>query len=433
MPDSGTGEKGARIVNAAANPATAKSPQGEVVPQRIEFLRALLGEFVFFPCGQGDGGKGPLVIAWQKLTLAQMTPEHVRQCERPEYRMGVGLGRQSFGLCGLDCDDDGFLAEILRLNPALARTLTTACNRGATLWLRFTDPWPANKPLFWHGNKVGEWRATGNLSVVAGQDTDTGNWRRFVVRAPALVLPFASLDWPPGLTDASGTPWPGSPADFEPLFGIGDVERSSAATLRSTSLMGRAAQEKAAKQERLYQDLLGHLPTKQGERNAFICRTVPYLFHAVCEALVIRFSMRYFDEVGKPSGWRGDRDGHRKSVGSLIEALKEKYPVKLSPAERGIYERLKDDTERAAFRICRDCARRAGPRGIFPMAYGELAARLNCATGKAEKLLKGRFRDELQILRVDTVGQRRAKGRKGIGTRWRYRSFQVFRLAHDEP
>jgi hypothetical protein len=408
-----------------ANPAMARYDGLRIVPVRVGALARLVGDVVFLPCNQGEGGKGPITPSWQKMTRAQMTMAHFRQCESWGYRIGVGLGQQSGGLCVLDGDCEEFFDEVLRLNPRLAGTLTTRCNRGAALWVRIADAWPANKSLFWHGQPVGEWRATGNQAIIAGQDTKTGNWRRYVREAPALVLRFGEIRWPDGVTDSSGAPWPGDPSGFESLSAIGDVERVLCVTTRSTSPDGVAAQERAEKLERLFQDLLAHVPTGPRQRNAFICHNVPYLFHAVCQPLALRLALRYYDEHGKPSGWRGDRETFAKSVQSVLEAIAKKYLTKLPTPERRVYEKLTDDTERAAFRICRDLALRrkrakdCGP-GVFPMPFGELAVRLECSNKRAETILKARFRGKLRILRVEEAGMRRAKGQKGQGTRWRY-------------
>ena len=146
---------------------------------------------------------------------------------------------------------------------------------------------------------------------------------------------------------------------------------------------------------------------------------------AVSEKLVIAFLMRHFDEVGKPGGWNARREDHQKSVKSLIEGCLQSYPDKLGPAECAINTQLCDDGERATFRICRDLAKRddsgnGNPPGIFPLAYGELAARLDCSNGCAEHILKYRFDRELKILRVETLGLARQKGKRALATRWRW-------------
>ena len=154
-------------------------------------------------------------------------------------------------------------------------------------------------------------------------------------------------------------------------------------------------------------------------------QSVNYLIHTISEPLVIKFLLRHFDEKGKPAGWGGTRDDHEKSIRSLVEGCVRDYPEKLSEAQRTIYLGLRDDLERTAFRICRDLAKRLDiergcPQGLFLLAYGELAARLDCGSGSAEKLLKHGFKDELKIVAIETPGTRRSKDTRGLATRWRW-------------
>lgn len=401
-----------------------------VIPQCVARLRRYVGAAVFMPCNCGAGGKGPIQKSWQTLTLSQMSAGHIRQCERPEYRIGVGLGRQSSGLCVLDCDCDIFLAEMLRLNPTLGETLTTFCNRGASMWLRVSDAWPPNKPLYRDGEQVGEWRATGNQSIIAGVDKKTGKPRRFLVQAPAIALPFNVLRWPDGIEDSGGKIWPAGGDTWEtlqqPEHTIGDVEQQGTTTHLCSTSQGKAALERAQKTNRLYRDLLGHMETVAGQRNNFICRTVPFLYHAVSEPLIVAFSMRYFDERGRGAGWDEPRASHRAKVERLLEGLPALYVSALTAAERAIYDQLMNPAEQTTFRICRDCARRddsltGNPVGIFPMAYGELAARLSCANAVAEKILKGRFLETFHLVAVETAGLRRERGKPCVATRWRWK------------
>ena len=169
--------------------------ENEIVPQEIAILRELLGDVEFLPCNQGEGGKGPIIPRFQDLVPASMTAGHIAQCERPDYRIGFLFGENSGGLCGLDCDCDAFAVEMLRFNPWLARTLMTTCNRGCTYWLRLTDCWPKKETLYWRGEKVGEWRADGHQSVIAGQDTATKLWRRFIAKTPTMQVPWRVILW----------------------------------------------------------------------------------------------------------------------------------------------------------------------------------------------------------------------------------------------
>lgn len=421
----------------------------EIVPQKIATLRELVGDVVFLPCNSGRGGKGPFLAGFQNFTPADMAPAHLAECERPEYRIGVLHGTNSGGLCGLDCDCDDFAAEMLRLNPWLAQTLTTTCNRGCAYWLRPTDRWPKKASLYWRGREVGEWRADGHQSVIAGQDTETKNRRRFIHRTPALPIPWVVLRWPEGLEtggEKNRRPWPPETSDTQSFItalplppshsnGGADVEQEDVERrLRSTSSPHARStsprrpderSEKEQKQRRLYRERVSHLRAPPGERNELLTRAVNYLLHAVCEKLVLDFLMQHFDQIGKPGGGAGTREDHQRSIQGLIEGCLASYPEKLGADERSIYERCRDDRQRAAFRICRDLARfddseHGNPPGIFPMAYGELAARLDCANVTAEELLKARFVGGLGLLWIESAGLPRRKGYPSIATRWRW-------------
>ena len=179
------------------------------------------------------------------------------------------------------------------------------------------------------------------------------------------------------------------------------------------------------KQQRLYRTLVEHLSATEGTRNAMLNQSVNYLIHTLAESLVIEFLLRHYDEKGKPGGWRETRVEHEKSVRNLVEGCVRDYPAKLSEAERTIYLSLRDETERTTFRICRDLAARDDPKlecppGLFLLAYGELAARLNSTNRIAERVLKYRFKGELEIAAIVTPGTRRSKGTAGRSTRWRW-------------
>lgn len=434
-----------------ASPAQAEGIAGreDIVPQSVPALREFVGDAVFLPCNAGPGGKGPILPKFQKLTVDHMTPGHIAQCERPDYRIGILLGTNSGGLCGLDCDCDEFAAEMLRINPWLAQTLTTTCNRGCTYWLRVTDRWPRTATLYLRGHKVGEWRSDGHQSVIAGQDTKTKTWRRFVHRKPVVAIPMCVLCWPDELDfggDKNRSPWPPAFRD-DSLFvtlsrsappqiaGRGDVERTEdvernlrstpSSCARSTSAQKTQRNERAEKQKRLYRKFVSRLKAQAGDRNALLTRAVPFLIHVVCEKLVSSFLMQHFDQIGTTGGWSGTREEHQKSVEGLIAGCLASYPAKLTPSERSIYERLRDGLDRAAFRICRNLAnyddtKNNNPPGIFPLSYGELAARLDCSNSIAEELLKKRFRDGLRLLEIESCGLRREKGQPNIATRWRW-------------
>jgi hypothetical protein len=416
--------------------------EAEIIPQKIAALGPLVGDAVFLPCNNGKGGKGPILTGWPKLTIADMTPQHIEQCERPEYRIGISHGVNSSGLNGLDADCEAFEMEMLCLNRWLARTLTTTCNRGCCYWLRIVGFWPRSTDLWWRGERVGEWRADGNQTVISGQDPDTKNFRRFVVRAPVLSVSFQAVIFPDGMEsggEVNRMPWPPSesdsfqwrclPADTLSPPRHKTVEQDSRTKLRSTVLPARStAKGEAADiqraQKRLYREHVASLRAVSGQRNALLRSAVPYLVHVVCEKLAVEFLLRHFDEIGKAAGWRATRAEHEECIRSLVAGTLRNYPEKLAPVERVKYEKLGDDEERAAFRIGRDLAARNSPDldcppGLFLLSRPELAARLGLSSFSRARAILARFAS-LHIIEVERAGLPRARGQRGLATRFRW-------------
>ena len=65
------------------------------------------------------GKKGPRLEDWQKLTLANMTPDYLAGLNHGD-NIGVSLGEASEGLCTVDCDSDALLETFLSVIPACA-------------------------------------------------------------------------------------------------------------------------------------------------------------------------------------------------------------------------------------------------------------------------------------------------------------------------
>jgi hypothetical protein len=125
-----------------------------------------------------------------------MTPDYLAGLRTGN--IGVALGKVSGGLCAVDFDIDEYADAFLALNPGLGGTLQTRGNRGRVFWVRFKGQYP-QKPteLKSHeGEPIGEFRTTGNQSIVWGTHPDSGQWYRFVLKAPAAVLDFSTLRWP---------------------------------------------------------------------------------------------------------------------------------------------------------------------------------------------------------------------------------------------
>jgi P4 family phage/plasmid primase-like protien len=171
----------------------------------VPALREKLGQdVVLVPIPYGQ--KGPNQKGWQTKTLKDM--------ERPEYlgalksgNIGVLLGKPSNGLCSIDVDaEDGETDEFLQLNPALKSTLQTRGKRGQNFWVRIIGDYPPATKLFFEGRanadggplSWGEWRATGNQTVIYGRHPSGCDYQ-ILCDAKPVELPFASIVWPQGL------------------------------------------------------------------------------------------------------------------------------------------------------------------------------------------------------------------------------------------
>jgi uncharacterized protein DUF5906/D5-like protein len=148
------------------------------------------------------GKKGPNTKEWQKLTLAHMTPEYLASLNGHK-NIGVSLGAASQGLCSIDVDNDDELERFLSLNPALQGSLMSRGVRGANIWVRIKDDYPKSYSLWKKGSaksketKFGEWRATGNQTVIHGKHPSGclyfNNGKR------PIEIEFSHITWPESL------------------------------------------------------------------------------------------------------------------------------------------------------------------------------------------------------------------------------------------
>src|SRR5437867_3411678 len=83
-----------------------------------------------------------------------------------------------------DIDDDRHVEPFLEANPLLRHTLRTAAQWGCNIWLRCTSDYPSSCKLkHQSGKEIGEWRADGNQTIIAGTHP-TGVPYHFVVEKP---------------------------------------------------------------------------------------------------------------------------------------------------------------------------------------------------------------------------------------------------------
>ena len=162
-------------------------------PGIVDQLTELLGEDVLLiPCRFGT--KIPTLKAWQKMTYHVMAEPGYRD-RLEQGNIGVALGDQSNGLCTLDFDDEQALETFLHLNPPLKDTLRTKANRGCNLWVKIVGEYPKNQKLTAEGKDIGEWRATGNQTIIHGKhpkgmDYQILNWIK------PLEISYEQIHWP---------------------------------------------------------------------------------------------------------------------------------------------------------------------------------------------------------------------------------------------
>lgn len=152
---------------------------------------------VLLPVRRGE--KKPARVAWQKTTFAD-TQEPDYQEELARSDVGVLLGSAGGGVCTVDCDTDAAADSFVAANPIAAGTLRTRGARGCNFWFRVRGQIPRGCKLMLGDEAVGEWRADGNQTKIAGLHPGTGRDYEWVVDAPAVEIAFDDIAWPAGWT-----------------------------------------------------------------------------------------------------------------------------------------------------------------------------------------------------------------------------------------
>ena len=116
--------------------------------------------------------------------------------------IGVSLGRVSGGLCTMDIDRDELFEDLLALNPGFRESLISRSDsRGGNVWLRIKGEYPRSGKLRIDGEDVGEWRATGNQTVIFGQHPSGSQYSDNDKRP--IEIEFSGIRWPERMT----LPW----------------------------------------------------------------------------------------------------------------------------------------------------------------------------------------------------------------------------------
>lgn len=183
----------------------------------ISTLRHLLGaSVVLLPCI----GKRPVDKGWQQRGLRAMSNPTYLQRLQASANIGVALGKQSSGLCVVDFDTEGADETFLALNPSLNDTLRTRGRRGSSFWLRIIGDFPSSKTL---GDGLGEWRASGNQSIIAGIHPETRKPYRFLNKARPVEIAFDEIVWPNGMSFGQTSSVKNTPDHNTAIFGKSDL------------------------------------------------------------------------------------------------------------------------------------------------------------------------------------------------------------------
>lgn len=172
-----------------------KAPSRKTALNHLSDIQGLLGpEVVLLPIP--SGAKGTTKSKWQKVTVAD-TEKPQYQAELLQGNIGVSLGAPSSGLCTLDFDDDDAGQMFLEKNPRLKSSLRTKGARGFNVWVKIKGDYPPPVKLTTRatGEPVGEWRATGNYTVIHGRHPSGVDYQR-LVDAPPVEIAYDELVWP---------------------------------------------------------------------------------------------------------------------------------------------------------------------------------------------------------------------------------------------
>ena len=167
----------------------------------VAYLCGLLGPgVVLIPVPKGE--KSPKLRGWQKITAEAMgNPGYLDNLRNGN--IAVLLGAPSGGICSIDMDYEGDVEPFLELNPGLRNSLRSKGRRGCNIWVKIDEGYPPPAILkTTGGNAWGEWRATGNITVIHGLHPQ-GMQYHIEHEAPPAVIRFEEITWPGDLR----APW----------------------------------------------------------------------------------------------------------------------------------------------------------------------------------------------------------------------------------
>lgn len=431
-------------------------PSAKLARQLADALDA-----VIFPVNRE---KKPALRAWQNLTRAQVgEPDILDRFSDRFPCLGVLLGPASNHLCSIDLDSDEWLDRFLAANPDLRGSLISRGARGGNVWVRVRGEYPKLSKVCCKGEAIGEWRATGGFTIIAGIHPSGCEYRR--EGGPPKELAFHEVHWPPGvrlrgfasakpnaplphsaasLPDCTSPPLPvctsallhntsmGHPPGAAPVSGVPQASRSEGeagrARLTAAMLLAHQKAESTARERlerespelaRLYVQMLERrFEAHPHERNAVIVQATPFLYRAVAEKFVVPL-LEHFYERHAPL-FRDPPTQHRQEAEAMLAGVRETYLACLPEDERALYSCL-PERQRDAYRICRDLAalpeQPAGPATFF-LSADQLALRLGIRSMEAHRLIAKM--GSLPVLERVVPGTQRAAGQRGKAATYRW-------------
>jgi hypothetical protein len=157
--------------------------------------------FLGWPLGTKGSAK-----RWKHLSLADMTPGYLKRLEGGN--VGVAFGAVSadadgHALAGIDLDRADAVESFLAANPRLrGGWLSRGRPERLLVIVRIAGDYPRSCKLV-DGDRcpVGEWRVDGCQSIIPPSvHPDTGQPYELVSAKSPVVLPFADLHWPAGVS-----------------------------------------------------------------------------------------------------------------------------------------------------------------------------------------------------------------------------------------
>lgn len=386
-------------------------------------LRLLGDKVAFLPIASGTKAP-PKGQRWQGLSLAEaQRPDYLDNLQEAAAVAAI-LGPVSGHLVSVDFDIQPAADAFLSLNPALAVTLRTHGRRGCAIWLRMAGEYPAycNKLKSATGAHLGEWRAGGCYSIIAGQHMSGGSYSVLIDATP-LEVDFHSIHWPP---DWHGIPVLDAMQNAKQKNVIASAWPSACASAwhspegwypQLTEATGPELDQISWLSEQFVDR---HWTPAPGQRNEFISTAIPFLFHAMSARAVMGVVMRYYDN--HKDLFHDSREQHQRGALFHLNAVAERYVASLGETERARYTGMRNEKERAAMRICRHLAQHQSKRedcqgDQFVLDYERLGNRLLTDSKDAHRLM---HRFQGRIVQLVRNGVKRQPGLPSRACVWRY-------------